>query len=179
MALELLRQPEFLLLSEDTPLVDRRGWLLPFPLRLGVRPEQQTEIPSQYLRTVRRMEFDPKTLIDIEYFAGRLGHAVAPRVLLIGERNLGDVSQIVPLAPHRALKALVKDMVVGIGVYQGIEFLLERGLWELLGKGGVVTSRLYNSLRLLARTSAYRFVLGRDTQKNCETLLTFLRQTCR
>lgn len=179
MALELLHQPEFLLLSEDTPLVDRRGWLLPFPLRLGVRPEAQTEIPAQYLRTVRRMEFDPKTLIDIEYFADRLGHAVAPQVLLVGERNLGDVSRIVPLAPHRAFKALVKDMVVGIGIYQGIEFLLERGLWELLGKGGVVTSRLYNSLRLFARTSAYRFVLGRDTQKNRETLLEFLQKTCR
>jgi len=177
MALSLLREPDFLLLSEDTPLIDRSGMMLPFPLRLGVRPEQRTDIPAQYLRTVRRMEFDPKTLIDLEYFQDRLGQSVAPRFLLVGERNLGEDSAIVPLASPRALRALVKDMVVGLGVYQGLEFLLERGLWELLGKGRVVASRFSNSLRLLARVSAHRFVLGRDLEKNRRTLIEFLHKT--
>jgi hypothetical protein len=176
MALELLRQPGFLLLGEDTPLIDRRGDILPFPLRLGVRPEQETGVPAQYLRTVQRMEFDPKTLIDIAYFQDRLGQAVAPRLLLVGERNLGEVSAIVPLTRRRAFKALVKDMVVGLGIYQGIEFLLERGVWELLGKGGVAASRLYNSVQLLTRASAYRFVLGRNLEKNSQTLLAFLEK---
>jgi len=45
MALELMRRPRFLLLGEDTPLIDRRGRILPFPLRLGVRPDQETGIP--------------------------------------------------------------------------------------------------------------------------------------
>jgi hypothetical protein len=178
MALSLLREPGFLLLSEDTPLIDRRGMMLPFPLRLGVRPGEKTDIPEQHLRTVRRMEFDPKTLIDIEYFQDRLGQAVEPRFLLVGSRNLGDASEIVPLAPHRALRAIVKDMVVGLGIYQGLEFLLERGVGELLGKGGVVASRFYNGLRLLARVSAYRFVLGRNREKNRQVLLEFLRSKC-
>ncbi len=176
MALELLCHPGFLLLGEDTPLIDRRGHILPFPLRLGVSPEQGTEIPPQYLRTVRRMEFDPKTLIDIQYFHERLGKEVETGVILIGERNLGEVSELVPLSSPRAFNALVKYMIVGLGVYQGMEFLLERGLWELLGKGGVVASRLYNSLRLLASAPAYRFVLGRNTKKNCQTLIEFIRQ---
>jgi hypothetical protein len=176
MALELLRHPGFLLLGEDTPLVDRRGHILPFPLRLGVATEQDTEIPPQYLRTVRRMEFDPKTLIDIEYFHERLSKEVETGVILIGERNLGEISGIVPLSSRRAFNALVKYMIVGLGVYQGMEFLLERGLWELLGKGGVVASRLYNSLRLLTGAPAYRFILGQNTKKNCQTLIEFIRQ---
>jgi len=177
MALELMRHPGFLLLGEDTPLIDRRGYILPFPLRLGVRPEQDTGIPSQYLRTMRRMEFDPKTLIDIEYFRDRLSKEVEPGMILVGERHLGEVSEILPLARHRGFNALLKYMVVGLGVYQGMEFLLERGLWELLGKGGVAASRLYNSLRLLSRAPAYRFVLGRNTKKNFQTLLEFIGQT--
>ncbi|MGH7806575.1 MAG: hypothetical protein ACRENT_00610 [Thermodesulfobacteriota bacterium] len=52
LGLELMRHPGFLLLGEDTPLIDRRGYILPFPLRLGVRPEQDTGIPSQYLRSI-------------------------------------------------------------------------------------------------------------------------------
>ena len=179
MALELMRQPDLLLLGEDTPLVDRKGLILPFPLRLGIHPNHDTGIPPQYLRTVKRMEFDPKTLIDIDYFEGRLSGAVEPDLILVGERNLGEVSEIVPLARHHAFKALVKYMIIGLGVYQGLEFLLERGLWELLGKGGVVASRFYNSLSLLARTRAYRFVLGRSAERNSQTFIEFIHQQCR
>jgi hypothetical protein len=175
MALELMHCPGFLLLGEDTPLIDRRGRILPFPLRMGARPEQETGVPPEHLRTVQRMEFGPKTLIDIEYFKDRLGGEVKADFLLVGERNLGEISEIVPLARRHALKALVKYMVVGLGVYQGMEFLLERGLTELLGKGGVVISRLYNSVQLLARAPAYRFVMGRNIEKNRQTLLDFVR----
>ena len=174
MALRLLGRPEFRLLGEDTPLIDRRGQILPFPLRMGVRPGQDTGIPAEYLRTMDRMEFDPKTLIDIEYFRDRIGGATAPRLLLVGQRNLGTVSEIVPLGHAGALRALVNNMVVGLGVYQGLEFLLERGAWELLGKTGVVTSRLRNALALLRRAESHRFVMGRDVERNVETLLAFL-----
>ncbi|MDQ3519750.1 MAG: hypothetical protein M3466_15295 [Gemmatimonadota bacterium] len=179
MALELLRQPDFELIGEDTPLVDRRGRILPFPLRLGVRPGHDVEIPAPHLRTVRRMEFDPKTLIDIDYFKGRLtepDEPVEPGLILIGERNLSQECDIVPLAKRTAMKAMVKYMVVGLGVYQGLEFMLERGLQDLSGTGGVVSSRFYSSCRLLTRAPAYRFVLGRDIAKNTRCLLDFIRQ---
>src|SRR5262249_11546309 len=47
MALKVLRRPGFLLLGEDTPLIDRQGRVLPFPLRLGVRPGSDTGVPAQ------------------------------------------------------------------------------------------------------------------------------------
>lgn len=177
-ALELLRRPGFSLLGEDTPLVDRRGNVLPFPLRLGVRPNQRIDIPERFLRTVDRMEFDPKTLIDLEYFEEKLcepGVAVEPRSLLIGERNLGETTAIVPLPRRRAIGAFVKYSVVGLGIYQGLEFLLERGPLDLVGKSGVVASRLYATARLVTRAPAYKFVMGRDISKNTERLLEFLK----
>ena len=175
-ALRLLCEPGFLLLSEDTPLIDRRGQILPFPLRIGVHPEQETGIPRQYLRTMKRMEFDPKTLIDIEYFRDRLGTETPPAYLLVGKRNLGEISEIVPLGRLRTFQALLNNMIVGLGVYQGLEFLLERGIWELVSKLGVVISRTYNSLLLLRSTKAYRFILGRDMDRNIQTVLTFLEK---
>jgi hypothetical protein len=178
-ALRLLARPGFALLGEDTPLVDRRGQILPFPLRVGVRPEQETGIPARHLRTMSRMEFDPKTLIDIEYFRDRLGSETAPRLLLVGQRNLGDASAVEPMRRAAALRALVSNLVVGLGVYQGLEFLLERGAWELAGKAGVVASRLRASLALLRRVRAYRFVMGRDIDRNIATLVAFLDDQCR
>lgn len=174
MALQLLEEPGFRLLAEDTPLIDRHGIVHPFPLRVGVRPESTPAIPAEFLRTMNRMEFDPKTLIDIEYFRDRLGTAVPPAYLLVGERNLGRVSAIEPLPKRQAFAALLKYMIVGLGVYQGLELLLERGSWEILGKGGTVASRAFNAWQLLRRAPAYRFVLGRDLDRNYRTLLEFV-----
>jgi hypothetical protein len=175
-AINLLRKPEFMLLGEDTPLIDRRGWMLPFPLRLGIRADDSTDIPPRFLRTMKRMEFEPKTLIDLDYFEGKIGGPVPSKLLIVGTRHLGDVSDIVPLSRRRAFGTLVSNMVVGLGVYQGLEFLLERSVGELAGKLGVASSRSYNAARLLGLASAYRFKMGRDVERNTETLATFIRQ---
>lgn len=175
-AIDLLRRPEFLLLGEDTPLIDRRGWVLPFPLRLGLRADATTDIPPKFLRTMKRMEFEPKTLIDLDYFEGKIGEAVPSRLLIVGTRHLGDVSEIQPLSRRSAFRSLVTNMVVGLGVYQGLEFLLERSVGELAGKLGVASSRSYNATRLLRTASAYGFKMGLDVEKNAETLATFIRE---
>jgi hypothetical protein len=179
MAIYLLRQPDFLLLGEDTPLVDRSGMLLPFPLRLGALPTRQTDIPTEYVRTMQRMELPPKTLIDVAYFRDRIAEPVPLRFLFVGERNLGAVSEIRPLSRYRAGRALLQDLVVGRGVYQGREFLGKKGRQEWFDKGKVVAARMQTGLRLLARVSPYQFVMGRDIEKNCQTLTEFLHEAQR
>lgn len=174
MAMQLLRQPGFSLLGEDTPLVDRQGRLLPFPLRLGVLPTRQIDIPSAYVRTMNRMELPPKTLVDIAYFRDRISGPVTPRFLLVGARNLGEVSEIAPLAHRYAFKALFSDFIVAHGVYQGREFLGKQGSQESFDKGKVAVARFLNCLRLLSRVSSFRFLLGRNIEKNTQTLLNFL-----
>jgi len=174
MALGLLGNPNFRLLAEDTPLVDREATILPFPLRIGVRPGDPTGVPERYTRTLRRMEFDPKTVIDIDFFRDRIGAATPAAYLFAGQRSLGMVSEIHPMSRAAALRALINHMVIGLGVYQGLEFMLERGAVELLGKGGVVASRLRSAWSLVNRSRPYLFVMGRDPGKNCQTLAAFL-----
>lgn len=179
LSLGLLGMPGYRLLAEDTPLVDARGWIHPFPIRVGVRPEQKDGIPPEFVRTMRRMEFGPKSMIDIEYFKDRLAESAAPGLLFVGTRSLGVETSIEPISKLSALRALVKYMVVGLGVYQGLEFLLERGPWELIKQTGSVISRLRNSLALLARSETYGLVMGRDIAKNCETLDSFIEKRLR
>ena len=83
-----------------------------------------------------------KTVIDIDFFRDRIGAATPAAYLFAGQRSLGMVSEIHPMSRAAALRALINHMVIGLGVYQGLEFMLERGAVELLGKGGVVASRL-------------------------------------
>jgi hypothetical protein len=176
MTLALLEHPDFTLLSEDTPLVDRAGRIHPFPLRLGIRNGSKAEVPGEFRRTLNRMEFDPKTFVDLAFFEHRLSKSVDTSLILVGERNLGEDSGITPLGSRKALKAIVKYLVVGLGVYQGLEFLLERGLWEMAGKTGVAASRMRNGLSLMSKAPSYRFVLGRDTAKNTRTLIEFIER---
>jgi hypothetical protein len=120
------------------------------------------------------MEFDPKTVIDIDFFRDRIGAATPAAYLFAGQRSLGMVSEIHPMSRAAALRALINHMVIGLGVYQGLEFMLERGAVELLGKGGVVASRLRSAWSLVNRSRPYLFVMGRDPGKNCQTLAAFL-----
>jgi hypothetical protein len=57
-----------------------------------------------------------------------------------------------------------------------MRLLLERSVVEIAGKLGVASSRLYNAVDLLRLASVYRFRMGRDVEKNAETLATFVRQ---
>lgn len=174
MALHLLSRPGFKLLSDDSPLVDRFGNILGFPLRVGIPPDQEGSIDPIFIRTLNRMEFDPKTVIDIEAFRERLAGNAFPSLLLVGQRNLGPVSRMEPLSKLRAFKSLINNMIVGLGLYQGLEFLLERGSWEVFLKIGLLWTRLRNSLRLLRSSECYRFVIGRDLELNATCLTEFL-----
>ena len=176
MTMALIGHPDFTILSEDTPLLDRSGCLHPFPLRLGFRNDGGADVPVEHRRTLNRMEFDPKTFVDVEFFSHKVSPPVKASLVLIGERNLGNESAIVPLSRRRALEGIIKYLVVGLGVYQGLEFLLERGLWDMTGKTGVAFSRLRNGIKLLRRAPASKFILGRDTARNTRTLIEFIQR---
>jgi hypothetical protein len=174
LALRLLERPDIEMLSEDTPLVDSRGMLYPFPLRLGVREGNEPAIPAEYMQRVRRMEFGPKTLIDLDYFGGRVAPPTPIAAILIGSRSSGRSSAIDPMSGRAAFRDVLANLVVGVGVYQGIEFILQRSWWELVYKVRPVWSRLHCGLQLLRRTDAYRFTLGRDSEANFASLERFI-----
>src|SRR3954449_7917142 len=73
LALRALRDDGVRLLSEDSPLLDRRGVMHPFPLRVGINPTDAERLPSGgKVRTIERLEFHPKMVLDIESFADRI-----------------------------------------------------------------------------------------------------------
>jgi len=60
-ALRILKENDFKLLSEDSPLVDKRGDVYPFPLRIGIMEgEAEEKLPDEYTERIERMEFEPK-----------------------------------------------------------------------------------------------------------------------
>ncbi len=164
------------LLSEDSPLIKRDGTLLPFPLRIGVHPRNLPKgIEDRFTRRERRMEFDPKVTIDIRHFTDKISSGeVRPCMVLLGTRSTGDVSQIAPIAKSGVIKHCLMNSVVGVGLYQGMEFIMQKNAAELAGQTRILLSRMVNNLRLVLKSEVYSFIIGRNPARNYLTLKRFL-----
>lgn len=177
LALRLLGLEGIKLLSEDSPLISRSGEVFPFPLRIGVLVgEEPSGIPSKYLRTVQRMEFDPKTLIDIEYYKDKIGKQCPIGCILLGERLLSGSPFIRQDKRRSAINAFIKNAVIGLGLYQGMEFVFEKTAFEILGKTSLAFSRFHNSLKVIRQSQIRRFVMGPDINLNAEVLIKFIKE---
>lgn len=174
--MELIKQEGVRLISEDSPLINAQGEAIPFPMRIGVTQESKPkDIPESELHLIHRMEFGSKYVIDIRYFKNKIVQKPLPvRYVFCGVRCLGETSAIEPLSKTGAWKEMIANSVVGVGLYQGVEFLLQNGLSGLLKMSHVVFSRLKNAHAVLSRAKTYSLVLGSDRQKNVKTLLEFL-----
>jgi hypothetical protein len=171
----LLRHPDVKLLSDDSPFVDTEGKLHAFPLHLGLLAGSESEVPEKHRRLVRRMEFGPKYLVNYESFADRVSPCADPGIVLLGGRTLSQECRIEPAGMRAGIRGMVVNSVVGMGLFQGLEFILERSPWELLAKAQIGWSRLANCLRLLRRSRICHLHLGRDLDRNASTVVEYAR----
>jgi hypothetical protein len=175
LCMEMLRRPEVRILSDDTPLVSR-GKLYAFPTRIGIRGGKSGGIDPRYLRTMRRRNREPKTLLDVAYFQDRIAAEINPDVVIVGARRNGNDSWIEPISATKALPALMANLVVGLGLPQVVEFFLRGGSSEALRKFSIVRFRLAAVAKLLWRAKCYRLALGRDTSLAGDAIMSVLRR---
>lgn len=177
LALEIVRSRlPIRILSEDSPLIDASGRVLPFPLRFGVKGEKPADFADEHLVYLERMEFDPKYLISLDAFEGRIATAPAvPRFLFFGERTLGRECVIRPASRAAGARYLLRDMVIGVGLYQGLEFLLQSSVLDLFRSTTLFLSRFQRAFALLRGTEMYVVELGRDPHHNATHLIAFLK----
>jgi len=177
LALELLRAGGCMLLSDDTPLVDRFGNLLPYPLRLSFRAD--ANLPPDWraaAQTFERRRHGAKLLVPTSALPARLlprpTDKFRPAYLVVGERH-GNLSQpkMSALPRWRGGITLFRDMVVGLGVPQVAELILTRGILSLPGLAPTGASRTAAAGALLARSRTYRLELSRDHAANARALL--------
>lgn len=174
LASHMLRNSGVSLLSDDSPLIDRHGDVHAFPLRIGLLPGSEGAIPTAQLRRIERMEFGPKLVVNYSYFADKVRDRAEPGLVLLGRRSLGIHCEITPASKAAAMRAMFVNCVVGMGLFQGMEFVFTRGAGELLRKTNVVLSRLRASIRLLARSETYYLTLGRDPEENARVVWNLL-----
>ena len=167
----LLNHPEVKLLSDDSPFIDSSGRAHAFPLHLGLLPGQEQEIPEQHRRHINRMEFGPKYLMNFNYFADRVCASAEPGLVFLGHRSLSRQCRIERAGFMAGMRAMLANCVVGLGLFHGLEFILDSGARELFSKAGLGISRLDNCLQLLRRSEVYSLYLGRDSEVNAKAIV--------
>ncbi|HEY8770626.1 MAG TPA: glycosyltransferase family A protein, partial [Thermoleophilaceae bacterium] len=99
LAVRALKEDGVRLLSDDSPLLDRRGRLHPFMLRIGVNPTDAASLPEGDVRRIERMEFDAKLALDLASFADRVERRAQPlRHLVIARPGLGSHPRLEPMS---------------------------------------------------------------------------------
>jgi hypothetical protein len=176
LALHLMNLPGVRLLSDDSPWIDRAGRALAYPLRIGLLPGSEQSIPSQHRRVIHRMEFGPKHLVNFSYFQDRVSASAEPGAVFIGARTMLPECRIEEIGLAAALRPVIANGVIGLGLFQGLEFILQSSALELFRKSGLGLSRMRNCWRLLRRSRIYRVHLGRDAELNARTVLQFTRK---
>jgi hypothetical protein len=176
LGLRALRDPAVRLLSDDSPLLDRRGRLHAFPLRIGINATDAARLPEGHVRRIDRMEHHPKLAIELSAFRDRIEPRPQPlRHLVLGRRTLGRTATLEPLGRAAALAPLLRESVVGVGLYQGMEFVLQRGLRDVFAQAGPGLVRARGCAAGLARAQVWRLTTGRDHEANWAALEPLLR----
>lgn len=177
LAKELLLRDSGVLLSDDTPIIDRLGRLRPYPLRLSFRAD--AELPPAWKERARRFErrkFGAKLLVPVSALPSarlpRPDDRFYPGYLVIAERH-GSRSEpeLRPAGAWSGALPLFRDLVVGLGVPQVAELVLTKGIRSLPGLAPAAASRAAAAVAYGARARTLRLKLSPDHAKNATCLL--------
>ncbi|MBX9670861.1 MAG: hypothetical protein K2X93_24885 [Candidatus Obscuribacterales bacterium] len=172
----LASHPSLHLVSDDTPVINSKGDVLPFHFRIGIEnPDAVASVPEQYKREARYGN-KLKTLIDVRYFQSQLeSNAISPATVCIGFWTTSATPSVVRANWLTAVAYLFRDCVIGFGIPQVAEIFLRKG--DFFEKVGIAFSRLRAALALAGRSRCYKLYLCNDPTKNAEAVYNLFSQT--
>ena len=178
MAFAMLEEDGFKLISDDEPVVSASGSILPFALRIGtLDPKEIESVPKEYVYSIDRMEFGLKYFVDIAYWEEKLEHRALNEVIFVlARRVLNGPPSIKAVPKRKILKSLLRDAVIGVGLYQGLEFILSNSAWSTVSQIGTVYRRSVVAWKLLRNSQTYQMTLSRDIQANVQVFSDFIRK---
>lgn len=176
--MNLLKNDKIKLLSDDTPIIDRKGNIYPFPIRIGVCNDLDiSHIPNEFITIFNRRKFGQKKLISYNFFKDRIENSKLPINIISGQRIYSDTPKITDSSKFNIFKELFKSCIIGYGLPQVIEYFLTGGFRDIFSKMFIVCSRLYACTRLLFKVNkTCIFYLSKNIEKNTIYFLEFFNK---
>lgn len=164
------------IIADDLCLVDKKGIIYPFFLRLGARDQQLLEgIPQQAICKIDRPVYGVKYFIDPTVFQSRLSQKPLKLThLLIGRKIFQANSTIKSLNKFDCLGPVMESGVFGLGLPQLLEFFVRGDFKMFATRIRIIFARVFFCLLLILKTKTYSINLGLDPALSRDELLKFL-----
>ena len=169
--LELLKDREFSLLSDDTPLIAGDGTVQPFAVRIGLGLDSPHLAEFRELRNFERRHYPPKRLLDIPPAGIRVSPPLPPGGVFLLRRSA--TPRISPAGRAAAAVELLRSLALGCGTPQLAEYFLRPDPADAASKAGIFFSRLRAARALLA-ADFHVFEVGPDRAANAAVFKAFL-----
>ena len=175
LALQVLESDGVKLLSDDAPLIDRRGMVYPFPLRMGLTASDAPAEARTRLRPIELMEARAKLAIEVETFKDRIAaHPEPLRHLVIGRRVLTDKASLYQARRRDAVGPLFRESIVRPNFYEGLRILQENGGKEKVQKFRGLAGRAVCCASFLKGARVWALDMGTNHASNRDALLPLL-----
>ncbi len=176
LGLELMGESNVSWLSDEIPLCDPSGSILPFPLPPRITRGSTPRFPggSACFYDVPRSKQPPKVMPDIAAFLPRVAKSTRPGALFLCHRGENGEPSIRRISGARAFLKLIRNCVVGEEFPQTKAFFFEFRPRYALFMLPVFFSRIRRFLGLAFGVPAFQFEMSNDLSKNIALLRTRL-----
>ena len=163
--------------SDDTPFIDRRGNIQPFPIRIGYElnsySRERLKKYEDKSYHFDRDEYDAKKLIDILEFDNEIaqGKNKNKTILFQGKRiNTKNTCHYKKISKLKMWRYLMKNMVVGVGLPMVLEYYLESSFTDKVKNFKILCSRAISAFNLLLKSECYEVYLSFNPDENFKKL---------
>jgi hypothetical protein len=178
--MEFLKDDRFKIISDDIPVIDLKGEVRPFPMKIGLskRPESLKIFqPEKNLYEMNRSQYGKKELLCLEGLPGRVEDIEKrfKKVILIEAFRYNSHTSILKKMSFVSTgKGLFKHGVIGFGLPMVIEYFWEFGFADFCRKVMIFFSRSLAFGCLLFRAKKMKLLLGKNPQEASEVIINYV-----
>lgn len=181
--MELLKNKEVKLISDDIPMINSKGELLPFPIKIGLEMDREIALEinnhDENIYFLKRENHGMKKLICLEGLKDKVEKIDQnfKNVILCEAFRFSSAESEIHEAPWRKIfKGLFKHGVIGIGLPIIIEYFWEFGILDFLLKTKIFIKRMYAFLVLSFKAKKINLYLGTNPKTAALMIVEFLEK---
>lgn len=178
--MQFLKDKRFKIISDDIPLVNLAGEILPFPIKIGLSDlpgNLEVLNPEENFYTMDRAHYGKKQLLCLNGLPGRVEdqNKKFKKVLLIEAFRYNSKTSILKDSSFFSTgKGLLKHGVIGFGLPMVIEYFWESGFSDFITKVKIFFLRLTSFSCLLFRSRRMKLFLGKNPQEASEVIMKYV-----
>ena len=178
--MQFLKDERFKIISDDIPIINLIGEILPFPIKIGLSDlpgNLKVVDPERNYYTMDRGNYGKKQLLCLDGLPGRVEsiNKKFHKVILIEAFRYNSKTSILKNAGIFSTgKGLLKHGVIGLGLPMVIEYFWENGPEDFLRKTKIFFLRMFAFTNLLFRAKRMKLFLGKNPQEASEVITQYV-----